>query len=247
MADTLAAIAQADLITLGPGSLFTSVIPNLLVEGISAAIRRSPALKAYFVNLMWQPGETVNFSASDHIRAIHKHAGGKLIDCAIVNMAPIQMAARKRYERQQALPVENDLDRISKMGVRVVTGKLLQESKKVRHDPEQTAAVARAAGAGRPAAAAQGRWEEIVETPLTVVILAAGLGTRMKSRKAKVLHRAGGRYLVEHVVRTALALAPPERIFVVVGHQAAAGARGHQHARHRVHSSRPNRKAPATR
>jgi bifunctional UDP-N-acetylglucosamine pyrophosphorylase/glucosamine-1-phosphate N-acetyltransferase len=60
-----------------------------------------------------------------------------------------------------------------------------------------------------------------VETPLTVVILAAGLGTRMKSRKAKVLHRAGGRYLIEHVVRTARALAPPERIFVVVGHQSA--------------------------
>jgi uncharacterized cofD-like protein len=143
MADTLAAIAQADLITLGPGSLFTSVIPNLLVEGISAAIRRSPALKAYIVNLMWQPGETVNFSASDHIRAIDKHAGGKLVDYAIVNIAPIQMAVRKRYERQQALPVENDLDRIVEMGVKVVTGKLLlQESKRVRHDPEQTAAIA---------------------------------------------------------------------------------------------------------
>jgi uncharacterized cofD-like protein len=142
MADTLAAIARADLITLGPGSLYTSVIPNLLVEGISAAIRRSPALKAYFVNLMWQPGETEHFSASDHIRAIQKHAGGKLIDCAILNIAPIQMAVRKRYERQRALPVENDLDRISKMGVRVVSGKLLQESKKVRHDPEQTATVA---------------------------------------------------------------------------------------------------------
>ena len=142
MADTLAAMARADLIVMGPGSLFTSVIPNLLVEGMSAAIRRSPALKAYFVNLMWQPGETMNFSASDHIRAIHKHAGGKLIDCAIVNVAPIQMAARKRYERQQALPVENDVDRIIKMGVRVVTGKLLQESKKVRHDPAETAAVA---------------------------------------------------------------------------------------------------------
>ena len=142
MADTLAAIAQADLITLGPGSLFTSVIPNLLVEGISAAIRRSPALKAYFVNLMGQPGETVNFSASDHIRAIRKHAGGKLIDCAVINIAPIQMAARKRYERQQALPVENDIDRILKMGVRVVSGHLLQEAKNVRHDPEQTAAIA---------------------------------------------------------------------------------------------------------
>jgi len=109
---------------------------------IPRAIEASPALKVYFVNLMWQPGETVNFSASDHIRAIHKHAGGKLIDCAIVNVALIRMAARKRYERQQALPVENDLDRICKMGVRVVTGKLLQDSKKVRHDPEQAAAVA---------------------------------------------------------------------------------------------------------
>ena len=104
MADTLSAIAQADLITLGPGSLFTSVIPNLLVEGIAAAIRRSPALKAYVVNLMWQPGETVNFSASDHIRAIHRQAGGKLIDYAIVNVAPIQMAVRLAHEgRRQRL------------------------------------------------------------------------------------------------------------------------------------------------
>src|SRR6266849_4214315 len=66
--DTLKAIAGADLITLGPGSLFTSIIPNLLVEGVSKAIRRSPAIKAYFVNLMWQPGETMSFRASDHVR-----------------------------------------------------------------------------------------------------------------------------------------------------------------------------------
>jgi uncharacterized cofD-like protein len=158
MADTLAAIAQADLITLGPGSLYTSVIPNLLVEGIASAIRRSRALKAYIVNLMWQPGETMNFTASDHIRAIHKHAGGKVIDCAIVNVAPIRMAVRKRYERQQALPVENDLDRILKMGVRVVSGRLLQESKKVRHDPDETAAVAvRLAHEGRRRLRAGGR------------------------------------------------------------------------------------------
>ena len=72
----LTAIAEADLITLGPGSLFTSIVPNLLVHGIAAAIRSSPALKCYFVNLMWQPGETDEFSASDHVRAIHRHAGG---------------------------------------------------------------------------------------------------------------------------------------------------------------------------
>jgi uncharacterized cofD-like protein len=139
--NTLEAIGQADLITLGPGSLFTSVIPNLLVEGIPQAIRRSPATKAYFVNLMWQPGETVNFTASDHIRAVHRHAGGKVIDYAILNVRPVQAAVRERYEREKALPVENDVDQIFKMGIKVMTGNLLQESEKVRHDPEQTAAV----------------------------------------------------------------------------------------------------------
>jgi uncharacterized cofD-like protein len=167
LADTLTAIAGADLITLGPGSLFTSVIPNLLVEGIAAAIRRSPATKAYFVNLMWQPGETVNFTASDHIRAIHRHAGGKLIDCAVLNVRPVPLALRKRYEREQALPVENDIDRIYKMGIQVMTANLLSESEKIRHDPEQTAAmVVRLARQGRrqrldPAERKQNPWKRL--------------------------------------------------------------------------------------
>ena len=137
----LSAIAQADVITLGPGSLFTSVIPNLLVEGISSAIRRSPAVKVYFVNLMWQPGETTDFRASDHIRAIHKHAGGKLLDYAAVNIRPIPLAVKKRYARELALPVENDIDAIFKMGLKVMAGKLAQLSHKVRHDPAVTAAL----------------------------------------------------------------------------------------------------------
>jgi uncharacterized cofD-like protein len=139
---TLAAIAHADLITLGPGSLFTSVIPNLLVQGIPQAIRRARAVKAYFVNLMWQPGETTNFTASDHIGAIHRHAGGKLLDYAIVNTQPIRPALRQRYAHQEALPVENDLERIESMGIRIVGGNFLQESHKVRHNPEEIAAVA---------------------------------------------------------------------------------------------------------
>jgi uncharacterized cofD-like protein len=137
---TLSAIAQADLITLGPGSLFTSVIPNLLVQGISAAIRKSPAIKAYFVNLMWQPGETTEFRASDHIRAIHRHAGGKFLDYAVVNVRPIAPALRKRYARQSAMPVENDLDAIFRMGIQVMAENLAQQSGKIRHDPEATAA-----------------------------------------------------------------------------------------------------------
>jgi uncharacterized cofD-like protein len=139
--EALAAIAEADAITLGPGSLFTSVIPNLLVDGIANAIRRSPAVKAYFVNLMWQPGETTEFSASDHIRAIHKHAKGKLLDYAIVNIRPITSAMKKRYARQEALPVENDIDAIFKLGLKVMAGNLAQHGEKLRHDPDATASV----------------------------------------------------------------------------------------------------------
>jgi uncharacterized cofD-like protein len=138
---TLTAIAEADVVTLGPGSLFTSVIPNLLVDGIPAAIRRSPAVKAYFVNLMWQPGETTEFRASDHVRAVHKHAGGKLLDYAVVNLRPITSAMKRRYAEQAALPVENDVDALFKMGLKVLAGNLAQLRERVRHDPEATAAV----------------------------------------------------------------------------------------------------------
>jgi uncharacterized cofD-like protein len=142
VAATLDAIAKADLITFGPGSLFTSVVPNLLVTGIPEAIRRAPALKAYFVNLMWQPGETIEFRASDHVRVIHQHAGGKLLDYAVLNVAPIAPAQKKRYAREEAQPVENDADRIFQMGVKVMAANLLQESARVRHDPDQIAAMA---------------------------------------------------------------------------------------------------------
>jgi uncharacterized cofD-like protein len=140
--DTLAAIAQADVITFGPGSLFTSVVPNLLVEGIPDAIRRSPAIKAYIVNLMWQPGETTNFTASDHIRAIHHHAGGKLLDCAVVNTGEFRPSLRRRYAREHAEPVENDFDAIGALGVNVVCGDLVQESNLIRHNPDAIAAIA---------------------------------------------------------------------------------------------------------
>lgn len=157
LAATLAAIADADVITLGPGSLFTSVIPNLLVEGVPAAIRKSRALKAYFVNLMWQPGETTKFSASDHIRAIHRHAGGGLLDYAILNIRPIPSAMKKRYATRSAMPVKNDLDELFKTGVKVMAGKLAQLSgSRIRHDPAAAAAVVvKLAQEGRRRRAAQ--------------------------------------------------------------------------------------------
>jgi uncharacterized cofD-like protein len=138
---TLKAIEEADVITLGPGSLFTSVIPNLLVKGIPDAIQKSAAVKAYFVNLMWQPGETTNFRASDHVRAIHQHARCKLLDYAITNLRPIKPALKQRYAREAALPVENDFDAVFKLGVKVMTGHLVSNVERVRHDPDATAAV----------------------------------------------------------------------------------------------------------
>ncbi|HXI41883.1 MAG TPA: uridine diphosphate-N-acetylglucosamine-binding protein YvcK [Bryobacteraceae bacterium] len=140
--DALAAIAHADVITLGPGSLFTSVIPNLLVGGIAKAIQRSHAVKALFVNLMWQPGETTNFTASDHIEAIHRHARCKLLDYAVVNTRKIQPALLRRYARQESAPVKNDFKEIAALGVKVVCGDYVQESGLVRHNSDAIAAIA---------------------------------------------------------------------------------------------------------
>lgn len=136
--ETVEAIAKADLITLGPGSLYTSVIPNVLVKGIPEAIRRSPALKVYFVNLMWQPGETINFSASQHVNAINAHAERALIDCVILNTGAIPAALKQKYARAHVKPVENDFENLAELGVKVVTcdlvGDASQVVNKVRHN-----------------------------------------------------------------------------------------------------------------
>jgi uncharacterized cofD-like protein len=133
--ETLEAIEQADLITLGPGSLFTSVIPNLLVRGVPDAIRRSRALKAYFVNLMGQPGETTGYRASDHVAAIQRHAGMDLLNAAVVNTRPISARQRRKYAAEEAHAVMNDIDYLAKMGLQVVAADLLGEGSAVRHDP----------------------------------------------------------------------------------------------------------------
>jgi uncharacterized cofD-like protein len=141
--ETLEAIRTADLITLGPGSLFTSVVPNLLVSGIPRAIRESRALKAYFVNLMSQPGETTDFAASDHVRAIREHAGGKkLLDYAVMSTSRISPALRVRYAAENSTPVGNDFEAIEELGLKVLRADLLQRGPKVRHNPAALADVA---------------------------------------------------------------------------------------------------------
>jgi uncharacterized cofD-like protein len=118
------------------------VIPNLLVSGIPAAIERSPAVKAYFVNLMWQPGETIDFRASDHVRSILDHAPKLELDYAILNSRPIRPALRTRYARKAAKPVENDGDAIRALGIEIVLSDLLEEDEKVRHNPAMIAGIA---------------------------------------------------------------------------------------------------------
>ncbi len=143
--DALAALADADLITLGPGSLYTSVVPNILVKGMAEAIEKSPAMKVYFVNLMWQPGETINFTASQHVKVILAHAKRKIIDCVVVNSAPISPELQRRYERDKVKPVENDFEALDKLGVKIVTADLVSETavvqKRIRHDPAALADV----------------------------------------------------------------------------------------------------------
>ncbi len=148
--ETLEALAAADLITIGPGSLFTSILPNLLVEGISKAIAASPALKVYFVNLMSQPGETTNFRASDHVAALLRHAGRcprPLLDFCVVNTKPYSQKALRAYAMRHARPVENDTEMLRRMGLKIVEADLLrmagtQGTGKIRHDPGAIAAVA---------------------------------------------------------------------------------------------------------
>jgi len=142
LAGTLEAIADADLITIGPGSLFTSVIPNLLVSGIPKAIRQSRAMKAYFMNLMTQPGETTNFSASDHVAAVNQHAGGKLLDTVVVSTSRIPQALMCRYAEQNSAPIVNDVATLEGMNLDVIGADLMQKGQKVRHNPDAIARIA---------------------------------------------------------------------------------------------------------
>src|SRR4051794_4913943 len=106
LAETLEAIAQADLITIGPGSLYTSIIPNLLVDNIVDALNQSPAMKAYICNIMTQPGETDGFTVEDHLRALLAHSPALKLDYVIVNSAPIHAELREKYLADGAVQVE---------------------------------------------------------------------------------------------------------------------------------------------
>lgn len=140
--EALRAIAGADLILLGPGSLYTSVIPNLLVDGIARAIAASPALRVYVCNVMTQDGETEGYSASEHLKALLGHAGGeRLVDYCLVNNAPMPADLLPFYARENAEPIRVDRAEIEKLGVVVEERPVadLHQKRLARHDPEQLA------------------------------------------------------------------------------------------------------------
>ena len=148
--ETLQAIHQADLITVGPGSLYTSLITNLLVEGVSEALAEARGLRVYICNLMTEANESLGLTASEHIQRIYDHARAPIFDYAIVNTAPFSADTLARYAAEGASPIVADIDRIEALGVKCVAGDFASEENVVRH------ATSRVAGAllelGRAAA-----------------------------------------------------------------------------------------------
>ena len=135
--EVIEAILLADVIVIGPGSVYTSVIPNLLVHGIPEALRQSKAKKVYICNVMTQPGETDGFSASDHLKAINGHLHMPVIDYVMVNTAAPGLELLNKYRKTGAVLVEADCDRLKSMGVRPIKGSFISQTDVVRHDAVQ--------------------------------------------------------------------------------------------------------------
>ena len=163
MPQALEAIAHADLITIGPGSLFTSLIPNMLVHGVPEAIARSRAVKVFVCNLMTQSNESLGLSAADHIKAVYKHtAGHRIFDYTLLNCTPVSDALKAKYALEGAAQIVNYLDEIEQLGVRPVRGEYLDETAEVaRHATDRIAPDLLALAAGRmPPGAPRGERSE---------------------------------------------------------------------------------------
>ena len=136
----MVAIREADMIVLGPGSLYTSIIPNLLVDGIVEAIRSSDARKVYVCNVMTQEGETEGYTASDHIAAIFQHSAPGLFDLCLTNSQPIPADVAARYAQEGAEPLRYDAGRCAALGVELVSRPIATvENGYVRHQSENLA------------------------------------------------------------------------------------------------------------
>jgi len=151
--ETLDAIERANLITVGPGSLYTSLITNLLVDGIPEALAAARGVRVYICNLMTQANESLGLTASEHIERIYEHTRAPIFDCALVNTAPFSAETLARYAAQGASPIVADIERIEALGVRCIAGDFASEEAVVRHAAGRVTgallALGRAAGAER--------------------------------------------------------------------------------------------------
>jgi uncharacterized cofD-like protein len=137
--NALKAIGAADVITVGPGSLYTSIIPNLLVKEVVAAIHDSQATKIYIQNIMTQPGETVGYSAADHVRALSEHCGGIVFPNILLNNRAPSSSILKKYDAEHAALVDIDKDGLRALQLNIMERDLLAEDGVVRHDPDRLA------------------------------------------------------------------------------------------------------------
>jgi uncharacterized cofD-like protein len=149
--ETLDAIERANLITVGPGSLYTSLITNLLVEGIPAALARARGIRVYICNLMTQANESLGMTASEHIERIYEHTRAPIFDCALINTAPFSAETLTRYASEGASPIVPDIERIQALGVRCIAGDFASEESVVRHAPSRVTSALLALGRTSPA------------------------------------------------------------------------------------------------
>jgi uncharacterized cofD-like protein len=135
-------IKKADLIIVGPGSLYTSILPNLLVPKIGEAVCKSDAKKVYICNVMTQAGETLDYTASDHVKALYEHLGCPFMDTILVNEEDIPEEIKFRYKKEYATPVVYDIAKLSEMGLKIVHDKIIRyEDGYIRHDTQKVAAL----------------------------------------------------------------------------------------------------------
>ena len=140
--EAVEAIKEADAVILGPGSLYTSVIPNLLVGDIASALQNTNAVKLYVSNIMTQPGETDGFSVEDHIRAIFNHVGAPIIDYVIINVGKINTELEGKYKEEESHLVKINEDLVASMGVKVIEGDFISiKDGLIRHNSEKLASI----------------------------------------------------------------------------------------------------------
>lgn len=135
--EALRAIAEADAVVIGPGSLYTSVIPNLLIRDIVEALVASSAPKIYICNIMTQPGETEGFSCYDHVRALIEHSHPKVISYCILNKSRIPQQLGEKYKKENSYPITADSARIKSLGYKVIEENIINADNFVRHDPDK--------------------------------------------------------------------------------------------------------------